>query len=223
MGITIYYRGQLRDPASLPQLIQELQLACQQLDWPCQVIDERVIGTAEHRAYHRDPEDDTVHVTVETVPLDDRWRGVVVQPPGCETLWLTFNRSGQLIVYDVPWEEQETPGRYHAWEHLGVKTQFATPEVHIAVCSLLRLVERYASRLEVIDEGGYWESGDGEELAERMERLNAALAMLASDEGLEMLEELLGEEIEGPVEIGKRVEQPSPLWRQDWGISAEEN
>jgi hypothetical protein len=223
MGVTIHYRGRLREPAELlPELTQELQLACGRLGWPYRLVDERVVGVAEYSTYHHDS-DDVGRVTVETKPLDDRWRGVVIHPPGCETLFLTFNRSGQLIVYDTPWEEPESPGRYQARTHVWVKTQFSDPDTHIAVCSLLRIVEKYAAEWEVEDEGGYWESGDREALAAQMERLNAAMAMLASDEGRKVLEELLGEKIEGEIEIGKRITQPAPLWRRDWGDSAGEN
>ncbi len=224
MGITIHYRGQLEDPTSLERLVQEVQLACGRLGWPCRTIDERIIGVAEHARFQEDPDDeDTMRVTVETTSVEDRWRGVAVEPPDCEWLWITFNRGGQLIVYDVPLEDPETPGRYYVRDRLSIKTQFSTPEVHVAVCSLLRLVEGYAARLEVVDEGGYWESGDREGLAARLEQLNAALAALASDEGMGLLSEALGHEVEGPVEVGKQVERRMPPWRRDWGISAEEN
>jgi len=222
MGVTIHYGGRLRDTAGLPDLVQELQVACGRLGWPYRLVDERVVGVAEHHTYNHDP-DDTVHVTVETTPLDDRWRGVVIHPPGCETLFLTFNRKGELIVYDAPWGEPDSPGRYHARTYVWVKTQFSDPDIHIAVCSLLRIVEKYAAEWEVTDEGDYWESGDRERLAALMGKLNAAMAMLASDEGREMLADLLGEEIEGTVEIGKRIQQPAPLWRRNWGDSAGEN
>jgi len=223
VGITIHYCGELRDPASLPQLTQEILLACGRLDWLCREIDERVIGTAEHAVFEEEPDGITVRATVETTPLEDRWRGVVVEPPNCEWLWITFNRSGHLIVYDIPLEEPETPGRYYVREQLSIKTQFSTPEVHMAVCSLLRFVERHTSRLEVMDEGGYWESGDREMLATRLEQLNAALAALSCDEGMGLLEDELGGDVEGPVEVGKRVERRMPPWRRDWGISAGEN
>jgi hypothetical protein len=108
-------------------------------------------------------------------------------------------------------------------ELLSVKTQFSTPEIHVAVCGLLRLVERHAAQLEVLDEGGYWESGDRDELAARMEGLNAALDMLSGDAGREWLGEMLGQDIQGPLELGKEVKRLLPLWRQDWGSSAGEN
>lgn len=224
MGITIHYRGRLQDPAALPLLVQEVQLACGELGWPCQVVDRRIVGVAERVSYAHDPESDELHETVETAPVDDHWRGVVVQPPDCETLWLTFTREGQLVKYEPSWRERDKPGHYQVQECLAIKTQFSSPDVHIAVCSLLRVVERYAVEWEVEDEGGYWESGDREKLARRMERLYAALKMLASKEGRRKLAELLGEEdMEWEVEIGKRVRVSRPLWWDDWGVNAEEN
>jgi hypothetical protein len=223
MGITIHYHGRLQDPASLAQLGQEIQLACGRLGWPYHLIDERVLGVGEYVVYHEEPGEDTIFTEVETAPLEDRWRGVAVQPPGCETLWLTFSRGGQLVVYDAPWEEPETPGRYWVRELLSVKTQFSTPEIHVAVCGLLRLVERHAAQLEVLDEGGYWESGDQAELAARMEGLNAALDMLSGAAGREWLGEILDQDLQGPLELGKEVKRLLPLWRQDWGSSAGEN
>lgn len=141
----------------------------------------------------------------------------------CDKIGAVNFRSGQLIVYDLPLEEPDTPGRYHAREYLWVKTQFSTPEVHIAICDLLRQAAGYMAWLEVHDEGGYWESGDRETLVERLELLNTAMSALASGEGLVALGELLGREVKGPVEIGKRIEQRLPPWRRDWGVSAEEN
>ena len=44
MGITIFYRGVLRDMGDLPQLTALLQLACARLAWPCRRVDERILG-----------------------------------------------------------------------------------------------------------------------------------------------------------------------------------
>lgn len=52
-------------------------------------------------------------------------------------------------------------GRRYNW----TKTQFAGPDVHIAVCELLRSVkERYAPDLEILDDSGYYETGDRDKL-----------------------------------------------------------
>ena len=61
-----------------------------------------------------------------------------------------------------------------------VKTQFASPEIHIIIVKLLRyLKEKYFQRFEVIDEGKYWETGDEDLLAEKMEFLSQKMNALA--------------------------------------------
>jgi hypothetical protein len=52
-------------------------------------------------------------------------------------------------------------GRRYNW----TKTQFAGPDVHIAVCELLRHVkERYAPDLQIVDDSGYYDHRDRDKL-----------------------------------------------------------
>jgi hypothetical protein len=76
-----------------------------------------------------------------------------------------------------------------------------------------------------MDEGGYWESGDREQLAAALDQIDQILTRLASETGRAELKEILGDEIDGDnVEIGKRIERPQPSWRRDdRGIGASEN
>ena len=54
---------------------------------------------------------------------------------------------------------------------VAVKTQFAGEADHIWLVGLLRYIQRkYIPSLEVMDEGGYWESNDEEELRHRIAR-----------------------------------------------------
>jgi hypothetical protein len=205
MGVTIHYQGRLQDPTTVAQLVAKLQLACRKFKWPYRLIDERILGTAEYMV-------DWQNQVIETKPIDDRWRGLFIDPPECETLCLTFNRSGQLVVYEPPFARSSEPGRYAVREHLWCKTQFGPLEAHIQVCALLRLVEPYMAEFEVLDEGGYWESNDQEELAAALGQINQMLGLLAAHFE------------PGEVEIGKKFETPFPAWRQaDRGISANEN
>lgn len=224
MGITIHYSGKLKDPGSVALLVPELQLACQKLGWTYRLIDERVIGTAEHHTYETDGDHD-VHVNIEVKPLDDRWQGILIRPPECESLFLAFNRSGQLIVYDSPFEEVDTPGRYHARQYMWCKTQFGAVETHIAICDLLRQVEPYMAEFEVSDEGRYWESQDRETLMAALGKISRAIDLLTSPEGLKELEDILGIDLEADdIEVGKRLEQYLPTWRDgERGLSANEN
>jgi len=48
------------------------------------------------------------------------------------------------------------------------KTQFAGAQVHLDVLELLRRIEPFFQRLKVEDEGEYWETGNGDLLAEHL-------------------------------------------------------
>ena len=229
MGITIFYRGVLRDVGELPQLTAQLQAACAKLEWPCRVVDERILGTAERYESIEIETDDGIPTStfeIYPVPVDDHVRGVVVWPPGCETLRLTFGRAGRLIDYGVvPFQEQQ-PGHYGLVnEHLWTKTQFGSPETHIQVCELLRLVEPFMAEWEVTDEGGYWGTWDEGALRATWARYDAIFAALSDPAVMqELLKDAgLDTEVTEPPEVGKHLTVAHPLWRQGWGVSAGEN
>ena len=228
MGITIHYRGRLRDPAQLPQLTTELQADCARLGWPCQTVDERILGVGERYECVPIETDDgipTSRVEIVEEGLDDDWRGVVIQPPGCETLHLTFDRRGVLVHYGNALESPLTPGRYSIERQLAVKTQFGLPEAHVGVCDLLRRVERVSAEWEVNDEGGYWETGDYQVLLARRARMESLMNALSDPEAMQaMLKEAgLDMEVSEPPEVGKTIHDVSPPWRRGWGVSAGKN
>lgn len=59
------------------------------------------------------------------------------------------------------------------------KTQFAPPEAHIDIVAFLRDIQPYFEGFEARDEGGYWETGDRDELEKRLDFLNRAIDALA--------------------------------------------
>ena len=86
-------------------------------------------------------------------------------------------------------------GRRYNW----TKTQFAGPDVHIAVCALLRYVkERYAPDLWVEDESGYFETGDREDLEGRLAHVDRILSIAT-------------QAVEGAAKGGKPLESLSDL------------
>jgi len=218
MGVTIHYQGRLTDPQQLPQLIAAVQHTCRKLRWPFIDVDERIIGTAEVLVYHPSGIAEDQRWVSENRPVDDRWRGVIVMPPGSESLWLTFNRSGRMIVYDANATSFAEPGHYLAREQLFTMTQFSSAETHIALCSLLRITEHYGAELDVDDEGGYWETEDAVTLQQRMDFIDSVLTEM-EDEPYRMPDSSLDTE----VEVGKAIERALPDWRRNWGISAGEN
>jgi hypothetical protein len=229
MGITIFYRGVLRDTGDLPQLTALLRSACTRLAWPCRHVDERILGVGERIRSSEIATDDGIPTrtfTVDAVPVDDHVRGVAIAPPGCETLQLTFGREGRLIEYSAAPFGEGTPGRYGlVTECLFTKTQFGSPEIHIQVCHLLRIIEPFMAEWEVVDEGDYWGTWDEQALRDTWARYAAALTALSDPATLQQLLEEAGlnTEVTEPPEIGKRLSVAQPLWRQEWGISAGEN
>jgi hypothetical protein len=228
MGICIYYQGTLRDLSQLPQLVARLQTACARLGWPCYPIDERILGTAEACEIERDRDAEGHEAPVyrsRRVPVDDRVRGVVIQPPGCETLFLTFGSDGRLVHYSDVGAGQQ-PGHYGLIvDHFSVKTQFSSPAIHMQVCELLRLVEPYMAQWEVADDGGYWGTWDERVLQETWALYEGLLEALSQPEALEATLRKAGVDIEitEPPEVGKILRETPPPWRKEWGISAGDN
>ena len=62
----------------------------------------RILGMGERIESSEIATDDGIPThtfAVNAVPVDDHVRGVTIAPPGCETLHLTFGRTGRLIEY----------------------------------------------------------------------------------------------------------------------------
>lgn len=225
MGVTIHYQGKLTDTSRLPVLVTAIQQAAAQRGWPYTRIDERILGTAEVLVSRELEPPQGLTFNSEYHPVDDRWRGIIVTPPACEPIWLTFGRGGQMITYLPAAGSHAQPGTYLANTSIFTKTQFAGADIHIGVCELLHLCQQHGVELEVMDEGGYWETGDRQQLAKRISFLDAAISKV-SQQAAEILNAILGEEVVGDdprIEIGKNISSPLPDWRRDWGRSAHEN
>ncbi|HEY6561983.1 MAG TPA: hypothetical protein VI072_32170 [Polyangiaceae bacterium] len=185
MGVTIAYRGQLDDRASLPKLTADIQGACRELGWSCKDVETLV----------REGTDGCAGLS-----------GVSLQThPRCEWLHLHFDADGHLTnhFYWALLSDSDYAARVSAMlsenqralrqlmggeraerqkEHSGgtlvdvvevdpssldlaqgvrynwVKTQYAGSAAHVGVCGVLRhLKERYASGLIVDDDSGYFE------------------------------------------------------------------
>lgn len=151
MGITIHYRGRLRQATDIQTITAELTDICRSAGWKHQVLD------------FPDPE-----------PGDQPFSGITFQPhPESESVWMLFNQKGELYH---PWATDLKDGSL-PWSW--TKTQFAGAATHKAVCDLLHyLKDKWFEVLEVKDEAEYWESGDGELLQEKFDFLNDAIRFM---------------------------------------------
>ncbi|MDD2236609.1 MAG: hypothetical protein PHP44_12785 [Kiritimatiellae bacterium] len=97
-------------------------------------------------------------------------RGIILQPSSdMESVPFLFDARGRvhaLCDLILGWQEGDFLGA-------AVKTQFVGCPEHIWLCGLLRHIQRtYMPELTVTDEGGFWETGDAQELQHRMDLLD---------------------------------------------------
>ena len=246
MGITINYDGTLDHPSRIDEFIYDMKLRCRKLDWACHEVNQRILGDAYYYIGNQENNGDEpglsrMELFIGQKSVDDRIRGVHIEPSGTETLSLTFNRQGYLMNYTpLPGKMKiestplgnamsysKEPGYYLEAPMNWVKT---TGEVtsHVLIVGLLRyLEENYMSDLEVHDEADFWDSLDLKQLQWVHGRMNALLNYFRKPETIKSLLEAAG--IEGvedvrAVTIEELNLRPStPEHMKGWGMSAYEN
>lgn len=164
MGLTLHYKGQLRNMEQLNLLVEEVEDIANSLDWESHRIDE-VVELNENS-----------YLLEEKTEAGIRIKGIYVTPINSETLCLTFAPSGKIMSLIGAILADKYPELDFAyWIH--TKTQFAGVELHVALVSLLRYLEKkYFQSFEVMDEGEYWESNDMDLLTKRFEEYTQLIA-----------------------------------------------
>ena len=251
MGITIHYNGKIQDRARFAEMLDAARLYCAEQRWAALDVDERIIGHVERVVETRETpiEINGIQGTdVETItalfPIDDTMRGLLITiHPESEPVWLTFNEAGEMIYYMA----LNDTGEYWENKSLFTKTQFAGVNAHIALCEFLHwLHDTYMPTLHVYDEGGYYESGDENQLARAFDTLNFIMDRVqtelenpdSDDPGANAIRSLMDSaeptgdaENKSPkpkkknikVERGKKIDVPDPQWKRGRGISANKN
>jgi hypothetical protein len=170
MGITIHYKGQMDDTSMLPMLIEEIQDIADTKGWKSNILNEDW-GTKPNASI----------VSRGQIEGDLGLKGISFSPgEGCESMSLFFDRYGHVMdpmtmLCIIDGTIKPTDACVH------VKTQFANSETHIWIISILKYLKKeYISNLEVIDEGGYWETGDVKELEKRMKFLGDKINAIAN-------------------------------------------
>ena len=105
-------------------------------------------------------------------------RGIILSPASeMEPIVFLFDSKGRIhLIGDLiaGWKEGD-------FLCTAVKTQFAGSAEHIWLCGLLRYIQRsYMPKLEVTDEGGFWETGDRQELQRRIDFLGDIIKKFGS-------------------------------------------
>jgi len=178
MGISIHFRGKIKSPKLLPQMIEEVRDIAEENKWKYHVFKTEL------------PE--------EGIGLDsfeDELYGITFSPPECEMVDFTFLSNGRLcsVVGIKIYFEDEQNDIFIQWN--SVKTQFAGPQIHITLVHLLDYFSaKYFDDFEVKDEAEYWETRDEKLLQEKFNFLNGILRNFESN--LEMMPKRPNESLE---------------------------
>ncbi len=197
MGVSIHYRGRLNDVGQLNRLCEELADIAAVMGWESTKLDDD----------WEQPVDARLHGSPTGARIDGNLglKGILIEPgEGAESPSFFFDSEGNLwcpVTRALVLEGTLKPE--DAW--VSVKTQFASPEIHVWIIGLLKyLKKRYISGLEVSDEGRYWETGDIRLLKEKMDFINEKIEHISRGLSSSRFGDVAGLSAE---EIAARIEQ----------------
>lgn len=179
----IRYRGRLKNPTDLPQLIHETEDICRSQGWPHHIWDE---DWAQPSSITLTMEDGAMKFEGHA-PL----KGISFTIGTSETVWLTFMPDGTLqslfTLTDPTFTANDAD---FPWQR--VKTSHDDPLNFLAICKLFRyLARRYFDPFEVREESGYWQHGDDDKLIAwmddfslRHQQMEEELAAIMADDSL---------------------------------------
>ena len=205
MGVSIHYRGRLDDVGQLARLCEELVDIAAAMGWRSTSLDDDWGQAANAR----------LRITSAGASIDGHLglKGVQITPEAdAESLSFFFDWEGNLrcpvsmgLILNGTLKPEE------AW--VSVKTQFASPEIHVWIVGLLKyLKKRYISDLQVSDEGEYWETGDIRILKEKMDLIGAKLDHISCELSSARLSDVSGLSAE---QIASKIEQLLLADKQD--------
>ena len=147
MGLSIHYQGKIKDYAIINEMMEELADICKTMNWRFQLFEPK-------NPYQKLSKEKFPKYTALDV------KGIAFTPENCETVSLTFLPSDELVC----------PAKLVFYDHLtndlmieiiSVKTQYAGPELHIALLKLLQYIsKKYFASFILDDEGEYWGKWD---------------------------------------------------------------
>ena len=154
MGLSFHFKGKIKSIKLLKPLIAEVKDICESLGWKYQVREAKT----------------KKQINGKWMP--ENLSGISVSPSECEPVSLTFLPNGKLCSF-VNLLSQDAYEKKKWIYYNSTKTQFAGPDVHIAIVKLLKYLEKkYLDALDVTDEGNYWETMDEKILMKQFAEYN---------------------------------------------------
>jgi hypothetical protein len=186
MGLTIHYRGRIREDAKLMEMIEEVTDVAEVNGWNYTVFEREVNS-----------------LVFSNNTADNNIYGVCFSPPNCEPVCFTFRSNGRMYSpFCVNYTDNLTEDHESSY-WISTKTQFAGFYVHAIIIRLFRhLSEKYLESFELYDEGQFWEFNNEIKSKEIFERYDNVMNTLA-----DALKEIQIEEDEPLEEYIKRISE----------------
>lgn len=155
-GVTIHFNGQLKGASTADNVAEAACAVAISKSWRCEPVS--------------DPNDSSLDlITVQSLrELDgsdelSKANGVVIYPADMsEPLYLVFGAKNKMDNF--------------------IKTQFAGADTHIGVIEIFDAIKPFFSRLEIMDEGRYWETRSRANLEEDLASVSAQIAAIKSQQ-----------------------------------------
>jgi hypothetical protein len=179
MGVSLHYRGKIKDLNLVDSLVEEVADICDSNRWEYQVYNDEAFRPLRRNEdvvsafLDFDDEDET-----NTKKPDLGLRGITFRThEESESVSLLFDKNGVLTSFLVALFPAIQGHLKMPWSF--TKTQFAGYEAHIKVVNLLvYLKKKYFKRLDIRDDGGYYPDNDEEALRNRMGFIDNAIDTL---------------------------------------------
>ena len=173
MGVTIHYRGKLTSPDLITPLMDEIEEICISNNWHYQLLDDKSPAKETALSNPFTLDDFDPDFDVEPHHIESELRGITFEPhEESETVTFLFDTEGVLrSIFSSIFKKKAK----YTW--CFVKTQFAGMETHVRIINLMAyLKKKYFKKFEIHDDGGYYPDNNTEELQNRMDYLNSAIA-----------------------------------------------
>jgi hypothetical protein len=169
MGVTIHYRGKLKSPNLINDVVSEIEDICLSNNWHYRILGDekqRITELSEKAGHKGKLLDKILNLNID---------GISFKPhEDAENMQFIFDKEGALkSVFATMLGMNE--GKKLEW--IFCKTQFAGADIHIKLINLLiYLQKKYFKKLEITDEGGYYPDKDIDALNTRMGFIDNALS-----------------------------------------------
>jgi hypothetical protein len=179
MGISIHFKGNLREATSLKNLIKEVKDIAQQEQW-------------KHFVFEENFPDHSFQIESDNENL----YGIMLSPPESEPICISFAANGKMCgILNFNAFQMSNHVDDTLLYTVSAKTQYAGIEIHKKIIIFLDYINKtYLSNFECIDEGMYWESRDEKLLKETFDKYTQIISDFS--DGLTLYPKLLDETTE---------------------------